>query len=80
MTPFEQCLSSLVELAATDDPKGLVFVDRCVSAYLASPEGPKSLVHPCDDLAEALMKRAPDTELKGHILDRLFQVETEPDI
>ena len=77
MTPLERGLSSIVELAQTNDPKGLVFIDRCVDAHLASPERPTGVAHPGADLAEALMKTAPGTEFKGHIPDRLFQVDAD---
>ena len=79
MTPFEQCLSSLLDIAESNDPNGLESVDRCVQIYLASPDSPRGIAHPCDDLAESIMTIAPDTELKNHILDKLFHVHRTSD-
>ena len=75
MSPFEQCLSCLLKVTEADEPDALDIVNRCIETYLASPDGPQGIAHPCDDLAEAVMAKAPDTELRTRVLDRLFQVE-----
>ena len=75
MSPFEQCLTCLLKVTEADEPDSLVIVERCVQTYLASPESPRGVAHPCDDLAEAVMEKAADTELKARILDLLFRLE-----
>jgi hypothetical protein len=77
MTTFDECLSTLVKLASADGPASLAAARRSIEAYLAAPHTPRDVGHPCDQIAEAFMKLAPDTEAKGHILDLLFNAEHE---
>lgn len=75
MTAFDECLSALVKLASADDPDSVAAAARTIEVYLADPRTPRDVGHPCDGMAEAFIKMAPDTEAKGHILDLLFKAE-----
>jgi hypothetical protein len=70
MTPLEQCVNDLIELAASGDPDALEQMDPRIAVYLASV-GDLPEPDARNQLAIEFGDQAPETELRGRMLERL---------